>query len=92
MGFFGEATKQYGPQARYEDPSLRKHNGPATPGTMHISYQNGSLQEEENRFHCKDHDITVDQTGALQYIQILHDDMSVQIIRSSYLNIRFFPD
>lgn len=59
---------------------------------MRIQYQNGSLQQEEEAFHCLDHDITVDQSGALQYVQILHDDGTVQIIRSGFMNIRFDPD
>jgi len=86
------AITTYGPQARYEDPSLRKHNGPATPGRIVMDFQNGSLQQEHLSEHVADHDITVDQSGALQYIQLLHHDGSVQIIRSGFMNIRFYPD
>jgi hypothetical protein len=83
---------EYGPQAQYQDHSLRKHNGPSTPGRMVLDYQNGSLQQEHAEFHCHDHDVTADQSGAFQYVQILHDDGSVQIIRSGFMNIRFYPD
>lgn len=83
--------RDYGPQARYQDHSLRKHNGPATPGRINIQYVLGDHTYVLDA-HVRDHDITEDQFGNIQYIQLLHDDNHVQIVRSTTFVVEFWAD
>lgn len=98
MGFFetlnwvrnnGPVT-EYGPQAQFQDYSLRKHNG-ATPGRIRIEYFNGDRMQTIDE-HVADHDITEDQFGNIQYIQLLHDDNHIQIVRAASFNVEFWCD
>lgn len=91
MGRLREAFTIYGPQAQYDDPSLRKHNGEATPGRINIQYVLGDHTNVLD-VHVRDHDITNDQLGNIQYIQLLHDDMHVQIIRATSFVVEFWAD
>jgi len=99
MGFFetwdwvkkNGPVKEYGPQAQFEDHTLRRHNGSATPGYMQIEYHNGQELHVIKK-HVLDHDITSDQFGGIQYIQLLHDDGHIQIIKASQFIIDFWAD
>lgn len=86
-----EAFTSYGPQAQYEDTSLRRHNGPATPGRVRIEYMLGDKMFVID-MHVRDHDITNDQFGNIQYIQLLHDDNHAEIIRSNTFVVEFWAD
>jgi hypothetical protein len=80
--------REYGPQAQYEDYKLRKHDK-ATPGRIKIEYFNG-LELQVIDVHVIDHDVTEDQFGNIQYIQLLHDDGHIQIVRASSFVVEFW--
>lgn len=83
--------RDYGPQAQYEDFSIRKHNGPSTPGVIQIQFHNGH-EVQFIKTHVRDHDISNDQFGNIIYIQLLHDDNHIQIIKSSTFVVDFWAD
>jgi len=82
-------VREYGPQAQYQDHSLRKHNGPATPGHIKMQFEMAG-ESYSLEFDVADHDITNDQFGNIQYIQLLHLDGHVQIVRASSFIVEFW--
>lgn len=83
--------KEYGPQAQFEDHSIRKHNGPSTPGRIRVEFFDGHRMSIHD-MHVLDHDITSDQFGGIQYIQLLHDDGHISIIKANSFVVDFWAD